>query len=200
MTSSNEFCSETSVGNEPSWWAVDLGAIYEISNVVIFGRNDCCEERLSNFIIEIIRPCRDNNDWFEDSRIDICYHQQEPTKFLNASCHNKMIGKFVRIRLSNLNDRLALCEVEVHGIFIGFLKTATFPYACGFQGHSSEENDEILSSAIVHSDIQCTFICSYMKYCHVADFNKKTSTCILMKKKSGSTLVTNSDHNVFIVN
>ncbi|CAG2201432.1 unnamed protein product [Mytilus edulis] len=182
MTSSFEFCSETSVGSETSWWAVNL------------------EERLSNFIIEIIQPCRDNIDWFEDSRIDVCYHQQKPTTFLKASCHIKMIGKFVRIRLSNLKDRLALCEVEVHGIFIGFLQRSTFPYACGFQGHSSERHDEILSSAIVHSDIQCTFICSYMKYCHMADFNKKTSTCILMKKKSGSTLVTNSDNNVFIVN
>lgn len=42
MTLSSEFCSETSVGNDSSWWAVDLGAIYEISNVGIYCRSDCC--------------------------------------------------------------------------------------------------------------------------------------------------------------
>lgn len=42
MSSSTEFCSETINANEPSWWTVDLGAIYDISNVVIFGRTDCC--------------------------------------------------------------------------------------------------------------------------------------------------------------
>ena len=24
------------------WWAVDLGDIYQITNVVIYGRTDCC--------------------------------------------------------------------------------------------------------------------------------------------------------------
>jgi hypothetical protein len=24
------------------WWAVDLGEIYQITNVVIYGRTDCC--------------------------------------------------------------------------------------------------------------------------------------------------------------
>ncbi|VDI58887.1 Hypothetical predicted protein [Mytilus galloprovincialis] len=122
MSSSTEFCSETINANEPSWWAVDLGAIYDISNVVIFGRTDCCEERLSDFSIEVITPCRNNTDWFEDSRIEVCYYQQEPTKWLNATCHKRMIGQYVRIRLSN-PKQLALCEVEVHGTFVGFLHT-----------------------------------------------------------------------------
>ncbi|CAC5408265.1 unnamed protein product [Mytilus coruscus] len=198
MSLSIEFCSETSDESEPSWWAVDLGAIYDISNVVIFGRNDCCDERLSNFSIEVIRPCRNNSNWFEDSVIEVCYFQQAPTTILNAPCRKRIFGQYVRIRLSNPNY-LALCEVEVHGTFIGFLHTVGFPYACGFRGHSYDGHNETLSSAIVYSDIHCTYICSYMKECHVADFNKKTSVCTLMKKKTGSNVVTNSDHNVFLV-
>lgn len=198
MTSSAEFCSETNVGNEPSWWAVDLGAIYYISNVVIFGRSDCCAERLSNFIIEVIRPCRNNTDWFEDSVIEVCYFQQAPTTILNAPCRKRIFGQYVRIRLSSPNY-LNLCEVEVHGTFIGFLQTVTFPYACGFRGYSYNGHNETLGSAIVYSDIHCTYICSYTKECHVADFNKKTSFCTLMKKKTGSNVVAKSDHNVFLV-
>ncbi|CAG2186847.1 unnamed protein product [Mytilus edulis] len=181
------FAQKTINANEPSWWA-DLGAIYEISNVVIFGRTDCCDERLSDFSIEVITPCRNNTDWFEDSRIEVCYYQQEPTKWLNATCHKRMIGQYVRIRLSN-PKQLALCEVEVHGTFVGFLHTVNFPYACGFGGHSYDGHNEILGSANVYSDIHCTYICTYTKECHVADFNKKTSVCTLMKKKTGSNVV-----------
>lgn len=36
-------CAHTAISsNQPHWWAVDLGAIYTISHVVIFGRSDCC--------------------------------------------------------------------------------------------------------------------------------------------------------------
>lgn len=60
----------------------------------------------------------------------------------------------------------------------------TFPYACGFESHSYEGYDGIFSIAIVHSDTHCSFIWSYIKYCYVVNFNKKTSICILMKKEN----------------
>lgn len=82
---------------------------------------------------------------------------------------------------------------------ICFNPTVNFPYACGFGGHSYDGHNETLGSANVYSDIHCTYICTYTKECHVADFNKKTSVCTLMKKKTGSNVVANSDHNVFLV-
>ena len=34
-------CTHTS-NERHEWWAVDLGDIYQITNVVIYGRTDCC--------------------------------------------------------------------------------------------------------------------------------------------------------------
>ncbi|CAC5408267.1 unnamed protein product [Mytilus coruscus] len=203
MTSSDN-CTHTAYGNEPSWWAVDLGAVYDIGDVIIYGRADCCvlilsADRLSNFDIEVFEPCRIKTNWFEDSASKLCYHQQAPTTFLNASCHNRIIGQYVRIRLNDLNQ-LSLCEVEVHGTFIRYQRSVTIPYTCGFQGYSYAGHNETLSSAIVKSDIYCTYICAFMKECYVADFNKKTSNCTLMVKETGSNVVANSDHNVFLIN
>lgn len=37
----NGLCAATNV--EPTaWWQVDLGAVYAISHVVVFNRDDCC--------------------------------------------------------------------------------------------------------------------------------------------------------------
>ncbi|VDI00082.1 Hypothetical predicted protein [Mytilus galloprovincialis] len=195
-----DFCTHTDKADESSWWAVDLCAIYEISNVIINGRNDgCCVERFSNFDIEVIKPCRNNPNWFVDSVSELCYHQQAPITFLNASCHTRMFGQYVRIRLNDPNP-LTLCEVEVHGTFISYPRSVTIPYTCGFQGYSYEGHSLTLSSAIVKSDIYCTYMCAVMKECHVAEFNKKTSNCTLMKRKTGANVVANSDHNVFLIN
>ncbi|WP_373331290.1 galactose-binding domain-containing protein [Salmonirosea aquatica] len=34
-----------------AWWEVDLGAVYDIEKIVIWNRQDCCWDRLQNFIV-----------------------------------------------------------------------------------------------------------------------------------------------------
>jgi hypothetical protein len=34
-----------------AWWEVDLGQLYEIDEIEIWNRTDCCSERLSNFYV-----------------------------------------------------------------------------------------------------------------------------------------------------
>ncbi|CAG2187478.1 unnamed protein product [Mytilus edulis] len=145
LTDSHHACSHTDIGDEPSWWAVDLGAIYDISNVVIFGRADCCPERLSNFEIEVFRPCRNKTSWFDDSIVTLCHHQKEQITHLDATCPEQTVGKYVRIRLKDRNY-LALCEVEVHGTFVENVYSATFPHTCGFPGHRYDGNGEALGT------------------------------------------------------
>jgi hypothetical protein len=42
------------LGNEAnSWWRVDLGEEMSVNNVVVFGRTDCCGERLSQFEVRV---------------------------------------------------------------------------------------------------------------------------------------------------
>ncbi|VDI55371.1 Hypothetical predicted protein, partial [Mytilus galloprovincialis] len=74
-------------------------------------------EWLSNFVIEVFRPCRNNTSWFDDSSVTLCHHQKEKITYLNATCPEQTVGKYVRIRLEDRNY-LALCEVEVHGTFV----------------------------------------------------------------------------------
>jgi large repetitive protein len=40
----------TATGNAPhEWWQTDLGAVSSIRSIVLWGRTDCCSERLGNF-------------------------------------------------------------------------------------------------------------------------------------------------------
>ncbi|CAG2187479.1 unnamed protein product [Mytilus edulis] len=187
ITDSHEACSHTDIGDEPSWWAVDLGAIYDIT------------ERLSNFVIEVFRPCRNKTSWFDDSIVTQCHHQKEKITHLEAACPKQTVGKYVRIRLKDQNY-LALCEVEVHGTFVENVYSATVPHTCGFPGHRYDGNVEAVWSAIVNSEVQCTFMCAITNICHAANFNTKTSMCSLMEREIGANVVVKSDHTVFLVN
>lgn len=44
--------SVSHTGDEESpWWEVDLGAVYDIGKVVVWNRQDCCWDRLQNFVV-----------------------------------------------------------------------------------------------------------------------------------------------------
>ncbi|CAG2218646.1 unnamed protein product [Mytilus edulis] len=193
-------CSHTAISsNQPHWWAVDLGAIYTISHVVIFGRSDCCSERLSNFNIDVIKPCKNATNWFEGVTI-LCHHRQEATIYLNATCSNGATGRYVRIQQPKGENGLGLCEVEVHGLFEQDLNSVNLPYTCGFEGHSYDGLEGLIKTVNVNSEIQCTYMCAYVHGCHAADFVRKNNACYLMERKNGSNVVFDPDHNVFLVN
>ncbi|CAC5385287.1 unnamed protein product [Mytilus coruscus] len=42
MANSFEFCTHTYIADQPTWWAVILAQNYDINNIVIYGRTDCC--------------------------------------------------------------------------------------------------------------------------------------------------------------
>ena len=48
----NATIASTGVENE-SWWEVDLGDLYDISDVIIKNRSDCCQESLADFFVFI---------------------------------------------------------------------------------------------------------------------------------------------------
>ncbi|CAG2204417.1 unnamed protein product [Mytilus edulis] len=111
-------CSHTSLELQP-WWAVDLEAVYSIHTVVVFGRTDCCVERLSNFSIDAIRPCNNHSGWFDNSLTTRCSYQDEATIYAEHRCHLDTIGRYVRIQIHKLTEEyLTLCEVEVHGTIV----------------------------------------------------------------------------------
>ncbi|VDI67156.1 Hypothetical predicted protein [Mytilus galloprovincialis] len=64
LTSSPNYCSHTGFVDELAWWAVDLGAIYDISNVVIFGRTDCCSKFYLLHVLVSANPNKMSNGTF----------------------------------------------------------------------------------------------------------------------------------------
>jgi hypothetical protein len=43
------------------WWEVDLGRQSEISSVPLYNRVDCCQDRLTNFEVQIVLNDSKNN-------------------------------------------------------------------------------------------------------------------------------------------
>ncbi|CAH1233484.1 Hypp764 [Branchiostoma lanceolatum] len=99
--------SEGSGEADPSW-RVDLRESYMIERVVIFGRNDCCQERLNPFNIHIgdSDQVSANPKCGGDHQIDL----NKPST--SISCHG-MRGRYVGIRLPGSGRILTLCEVQV---------------------------------------------------------------------------------------
>nr|XP_006823545.1 PREDICTED: fucolectin-6-like [Saccoglossus kowalevskii] len=105
----NRSCSHTGF-NENSWWKVDLGDSYWITEVVITNRQDCCSERIDgavvtigdNFDISQNNQCGDQVDWDANT-----YDVKIPFE-----CHLR--GRYVGVTLRDHTNWLHLCEVEVY--------------------------------------------------------------------------------------
>ncbi|XP_066266192.1 uncharacterized protein [Branchiostoma lanceolatum] len=92
---------------DPSW-RVDLRESYMIEKVVIFGRTDCCHERLNPFNIHI----GDSEDVSANPKCggDHQIHEYQPS--VSISCQG-MRGRYVGVRLPGSGRILTLCEVQV---------------------------------------------------------------------------------------
>ncbi|XP_066270910.1 uncharacterized protein [Branchiostoma lanceolatum] len=93
--------------NGPSWW-VDLGQSYNIGRVVIFNRQDCCEERLNPFNIHIgdSNQVTSNPKCGGDHQIDLSQSS------ITISCPG-MTGRYVGVSLPGSARTMTLCEVQV---------------------------------------------------------------------------------------
>ncbi|XP_071144177.1 fucolectin-1-like [Mytilus edulis] len=191
-----------------SWWSVDLGAIYLISRVIIWGRKDCCIRRLSSFSIDAAMPVKPHKcgpyqfgTWtdFDKGEISECYYQKVKVDFLNATCQQNTVGQFVRIQLDKTNP-LTLCEVEIFGrqlpsVYIG----VNGSYKCGASGHRIEV--DVSRTAVARSIIECVYMCSVRPGCYASNYNKATQGCQLqVAEKEGNPLanmVEDLDWDVF---
>lgn len=86
------------------YWKVDLGRVYKIDHLILFGRTDCCSDR-----IEGARVIVGKNQLVADNI-------QKPTKAadpieIDLSEDGAIYGRTVTVQL--LNEHLSLAEVEV---------------------------------------------------------------------------------------
>jgi len=85
-----------------AWWQVDLGAVTDIGEVIIYNRTDCCSDRLSNFDVRI---SNDGINW----QIRSIYFEAAPTRTTHQV---QASGRYVRVQQLGTNY-LSLAEVQV---------------------------------------------------------------------------------------
>jgi len=98
-----------------SWWEVDLGAVYNLSQVKVFNREDCCAESLANFHVMV------SNVPFTGTSVAASLAQPGVTTTFTAgqAARETQIavnrsGRYIRIQLTTA-EYLQLAEVEVLG-------------------------------------------------------------------------------------
>lgn len=119
----NRSIMHTSLENQP-WWQVDLNSTYVLESVQLFGRTDCCADRLSDFYILI-----SNNDMRGRSLSQLL---TDPTVWnsYQADAVNgdqefttPTTGRFVRIQ-KNGRGYLQIAETRVYGKNLALGKAA----------------------------------------------------------------------------
>ncbi|MEM7797635.1 MAG: DUF1800 family protein [Chloroflexota bacterium] len=113
--------THTGLDSQP-WWQVDLGsdsdaaAQFNIDEIVLYNRTDCCSNRLSNFHIFVSAAdmsSRSVSELLADSTVwkteVISPVEEELSSLINTT------GRYVKIQLSGTNNYLSLAEVKVFG-------------------------------------------------------------------------------------
>lgn len=101
----------------PSWYEVDLGAVYNVRQVNLWNRADCCQDRLTNYHILISEDPFVSNDLAEiqaqSGVTDV--HEEGTAGFPSKSTNINAMGRYVRLQLdSTIGSRsINLAEMEV---------------------------------------------------------------------------------------
>jgi hypothetical protein len=114
-----------------AWWEVDLGREFYITDVAIFNRIDCCEDRLQNFDVIL-----SNSDGTEVRRFEHGLGEQEIFTF---SLTQPSRARFVKVQLRG-NGVLSLAEVQV---FSG-RNCGSGTAACGKQNKFHERHTQLI--------------------------------------------------------
>ena len=95
------------------WWTVDVGAVFDIGEVRLWNRTDCCSARLSNFRVFVSDVPFTSNSLPETVNQPGVTTYSFPGTFtgsLTIPVHRT--GRFVRVQLAG-TDYLSLAEVKV---------------------------------------------------------------------------------------
>ncbi|CAH2245454.1 Hypothetical predicted protein [Pelobates cultripes] len=108
-------CSCTTIEMSP-WWRVDLLTSYQISEIVITNRGDCCGQRLNGALI-LVGDSPENNGNNNPRALQVKCAVVTYTPNVNTlkfQC-NGMTGRYVNVIISGRAEYLQLCEVQVFG-------------------------------------------------------------------------------------
>ncbi len=149
--------THTSFNNQP-WWEVDLGDVYNIDEIVLWNRTDCCQSRLRAVHIFV------SDTPFGSTSLTATQAQAGVGDFYNsgsvgqsATTSINRTGRYVRVQLEN-SDYLSLAEVQVFGSAV----TETLPpvvNGCNFQAEDATLSGPSVKSS--HSGYEGTGFADY---------------------------------------
>jgi hypothetical protein len=114
----NDFsCTHTPAEDNPFWSVSFEPGSVNVTAVRITNRQDCCQDRLSNFEIRI-------GDYFGEEAVKNprCGGLHTISGSSKVILCPNMVGRSLTIRIPGKNKILTLCEVEVFGTRKYFLK------------------------------------------------------------------------------
>ena len=97
-----------------SWWQVRLHSLTQVKSVVIYNREDCCSDQLSDATIYV-------GMIFDEYRMTVTDRRFSNTgnmkgvKVKEFTGKGDFFGHIVKIEKKKRNAPLSLCEVEVYG-------------------------------------------------------------------------------------
>ncbi|MEM8486326.1 MAG: IPT/TIG domain-containing protein [Bacteroidota bacterium] len=110
-TLENASFTDTQIEQE-AWWEADLGAVYNISEIAVWNRSDCCTEDLSNFFIFISDVPFASTSLSETLNAQDVASQLISSVDLFESIDLSTTGRYVRIQKIGAG-MLVLAEVEI---------------------------------------------------------------------------------------
>ena len=100
--------------NQP-WWEIDLGDVYNISDLKIWNRTDCCADILKDYYVFISdNPFTNNNVNALQNQPGVISLYQPNQAGLPSNVDVDKTGRYIRVQLSG-QGFLALAEVEIIG-------------------------------------------------------------------------------------
>ncbi|XP_077997348.1 fucolectin-1-like [Glandiceps talaboti] len=104
-------CSQTDREYEPHW-TVDLGQSYDIYEVDIFNRQDCCGYRIKHSQVRVGDSPNPADNPVCGFMIRGSMYEDNPI-IIRCGCDEPMKGRYVTVEIVDKDRPLTLCEVEV---------------------------------------------------------------------------------------
>ncbi|WAQ93471.1 FUCL1-like protein [Mya arenaria] len=101
-------CSHTAKNTTGQWWMVDLEDMFQVSDIVVWGRVDCCwDDKIKGLMAAVgvgvtgMQPCGEQ------------FQGPSSENPFNFTCTPSLIGRFVKIYRDD-SMPISLCEVEIY--------------------------------------------------------------------------------------
>ncbi|MEZ4662710.1 MAG: SdrD B-like domain-containing protein, partial [Caldilineaceae bacterium] len=133
-----------------AWWQVDLGAVYDISNIVLWSRTDGWQAQINNsriFVSDVPFTSQDYNVTLAQPGVTN-YHLGTAVAGSNPIAVNRS-GRYVRVQLEGTNF-LSLAEVQVFA-----------PVISGMVFHDYNSDGQITTGAVNDSGVSGVTVTAY---------------------------------------